>query len=334
MAVSLAILVIILLMLAAVRPRRSNLSTFELERRRETGDDTAAEELQRQVLVGDILALRRVAVAVILVAIVPLAIGAFGTVVGIVVSVLVALFYAQAATRGPIRDIVSRLYERVEPGLLKFISHRPYIGKLFRSAGGDSLGGVSLGSREELEHAITESTGLLSADEKKRLMSTLHFSDKTVEDVMTPRGMIDSIDKGELIGPLTLDDLHRKGHSRFPVTDGDIDHVVGILHIKELLTLEKKDSQSAAEAMEKRVYYINQDQTLDHALAAFLKTRRHLFVVVNGYRETAGLVTLEDVIEELIGREIVDEFDVHDDLRVVAARNARDNNNPPSRTDV
>ena len=103
--------------------------------------------------------------------------------------------------------------------------------------------------------------------------------------------------------------------------------MIGVLHIKELLTLREKTTQTAGQAMEKKVYYINQDQTLDHALAAFLKTRHHLFIVVNGYRETAGIVTLEDVIEALLGREIVDEFDLHDDLRVVAARNAKHNNN-------
>jgi len=86
--------------------------------------------------------------------------------------------------------------------------------------------------------------------------------------------------------------------------------------------------------MDSHVYYVNQDQTLDHALAAFIKTRHHLFIVVNGYRETAGILTLEDVMEALLGKEIVDEYDVHDDLRIVAARSARDNNNPPHSTNV
>jgi CBS domain containing-hemolysin-like protein len=86
--------------------------------------------------------------------------------------------------------------------------------------------------------------------------------------------------------------------------------------------------------MEKKVYYIHQDQTLDAALAAFLKTRHHLFVVVNGYRETAGLLCLEDVIEALLGRQIIDEFDLHDDLRAVAEREAKHNNRSPHGIDV
>lgn len=181
---------------------------------------------------------------------------------------------------------------------------------------------------------IEESGVVISADEKKLLVNGLGFASKTVEQIMTPRGVVETIAKDELIGPLTLDELHRTGHSRFPVIDGDIDHVVGVLHIKELLTSFDKKSQTAEKAMERKVFYINQDQTLDHALAAFIKTRHHLFVVVNGYRETAGIVSLEDVIEALLGREIVDEFDIHDDLRVVAARNARTNNNPPHGTNV
>jgi magnesium and cobalt transporter len=131
-----------------------------------------------------------------------------------------------------------------------------------------------------------------------------------------------------------LDELHKTGHSRFPVIDTDIDHIVGVLHIKDLLRVGAKDSETAEQAMEKRVFYINQEQTLDHALAAFIKTRHHLFVVVNGYRETAGVLTLEDVMEALLGREIVDEFDLHDDLRAVAARSAKDNNNPPQAVNV
>jgi magnesium and cobalt transporter len=152
---------------------------------------------------------------------------------------------------------------------------------------------------------------------------------------MTPRGVIDTIGKKELLGPLVLDDLHKTGHSRFPVTDGDIDHIVGVLHIQDLLVLDARQRSATAEkAMEPRVFYIREDQTLDHALTAFLRTRHHLFVVVNEFRETVGIVSLEDVIETLLGRKIVDEFDAHEDLRAVAARNPRGNNEPQKHEDI
>jgi len=131
-----------------------------------------------------------------------------------------------------------------------------------------------------------------------------------------------------------LDDLHKTGHSRLPVIKGDIDHVIGILHLNNLLSLDIKRSTTAEKAMEKKVFYIRQDQTLQHALAAFLRTKHHLFVVVNEFRETVGLLALEDVLEALLGRKIVDEFDEHDNLRQVALRNPRGNNHPDQREDV
>lgn len=161
----------------------------------------------------------------------------------------------------------------------------------------------------------------------------LEFGDKKVRDVMTPKSMVDALKENETLGPVVLDRLHKSGHSRFPVHEGDVDHMVGMLYLRDLVPL-KKNLKYARDAMHKQVYYIREDQDLEHALAAFLKTHHHLFVVVNGYRETVGLLSLEDVIEALLGRKIIDEFDQHHDLRVVAERNPRGNNVPANRKDV
>jgi CBS domain containing-hemolysin-like protein len=193
---------------------------------------------------------------------------------------------------------------------------------------------VQLDSREELQHLVEQSGSLLSNDERKLIKHGLQFESRLVSEIMTPRGVIDSISKKELLGPLVLDDLHKTGHSRFPVIDEDIDHVVGMLHIHNLFTLDSKRSTTAEKAMEARVFYIHQDQTLQHALAAFIRTHHHLFIVVNEYRETVGILSLEDVIEALLGHKIVDEFDAHEDLRQVAMRNPRGNNHPEKREDV
>ena len=72
--------------------------------------------------------------------------------------------------------------------------------------------------------------------------------------------------------------------------------------------------------MEVGVNYIHEDQTLNHALSAFLRTHHHLFIVINKSRETVGLLTLNDVIQQMIGRKIIDEFDSHDNLVAVAMR--------------
>lgn len=322
-----------LILVAAALPRRSVLSSYELQRRKAAGNTSAGEELHREVLLEDIVALKRVMEAVTLVLVVVIGTMAFDLLFGVLFGTFIALSYGRISRIDQVHDIANRLYEQVEPRFLRFVEHNPNVGRMIRSVTDDTPPGVP-SSREEIEHLVTSSVGILSEDEKKLIVTSLHFEDKKVEEVMTPRGVIESIKGSELIGPLVLSELHKTGHSRFPVTDLDIDHVVGVLHIQDLLTLHHKDSKKASQLMDNHVFYINQDQTLKHALAAFIKTRRHLFIVVNGYRETAGILTLEDVIEALIGRKIVDEFDRHDDLRVVAERSAGSNNNPPHATNV
>jgi CBS domain containing-hemolysin-like protein len=66
------------------------------------------------------------------------------------------------------------------------------------------------------------------------------------------------------------------------------------------------------------VFYVHQDKPLDHVLQAFLRTKHHLFLVVNEFEEVTGVISIEDVLETIIGRKIVDEFDQYEDLRAVA----------------
>ncbi|OYW41827.1 hypothetical protein B7Z28_02085 [Candidatus Saccharibacteria bacterium 32-45-3] len=86
--------------------------------------------------------------------------------------------------------------------------------------------------------------------------------------------------------------------------------------------------------MDGEVCFIRDDQNLAHALKAFIKTEKLLFIVVNQYRETVGLLTLEDVIESLIGQKINDEFEHYTDLRAVAEQNISHNNSPDGARDV
>lgn len=323
-----------LVAVSSVVPKRSGLSQFELRRRHEEGDKTAAILLRREESLGDIISIQRVLSALFLVIFVALAVAAFGWFTGIIVAVVVALEYGAISRMKIVKDTTQPLYERYEELILQRINQHENIFRLVRSVSIEPVE-TRLDSREELVHLVGESGSLLSGDEKKLVLHGLEFGKRRVDEIMTPRGVIDTIGKKELLGPLVLDDLHKTGHSRFPVTDGDVDHIVGVLHIQDLLVLDARQRSSTAEkAMEPRVFYIREDQTLDHALTAFLRTRHHLFVVVNEFRETVGIVSLEDVIEALLGRKIVDEFDAHEDLRVVAARNPRGNNEPQKHEDI
>lgn len=325
----------LLVLVVGVVPKRTAMSTFELERRKGRGDHQAAVILQREELLARVLSLQRVASSLLLVIFVVVSVTTFGWLTGIVISVLVALEYNAIARLSLINQSSQKLYLRYEQAILHFVGKYPRIFRLIQAALPSSPAHLRLDSKEELEYLIQNASAVLSKEEQKHIVNGLKFDQRRVDEIMTPRGMIDSISKKEHLGPLVLNDLHNTGHSRFPVSDGDIDHVVGMLHIQDLLVIDSgKKSTSVEKAMEPRVFYIREDQSLAHALAAFIRTRHHLFIVINEFRETVGVISLEDVMEALLGHKIVDEFDTHEDLRLVAARNPRGNNHPDKREDV
>lgn len=332
MVVLLLCVLMLLVVVAGITPRRTQMSTFEQKRRSALGDEAVAKATRREMLLTDILSLQRALAALLLVLFVAVAVTSFGWLWGILLAVLVALEYGALARSS--HKWSQPFYEKHEPQLLKIAEKYQGFFRLLRSVAWEQPLETYLESREELLHLVEHSGSLLSANEKKLFIHGLAFEKKLVRDVMTPRGVIDSIGKKELLGPLVLDDLHKTGHTRFPVIDDDIDHVVGVLHIQDLFTLDTKRSVTAEKAMEPRVFYVREDQSLQRALAAFLRTHHHLFIVVNEFRETVGVLSLEDVIEALLGQKIVDEFDAHDDLRAVAEHNPRGNNTPKQHEDI
>ena len=158
----------------------------------------------------------------------------------------------------------------------------------------------------------------------KMAFNALTFGDKDVSSIMTPLRKVRMVAENEIIGPLLMDELHSTGFSRFPVTkesqDSAIPQITGTLYIKDLIDHSQKGK--VADLMDKKVYYINETQKLRDALGAFLKTHHHLFVVVNNFEEIVGVISIEDVLEQILGQSIVDEFDKYDDLRAVAAKDA------------
>ena len=153
----------------------------------------------------------------------------------------------------------------------------------------------------------------------------ISFGDKTVRSVMTPRRKIKFIEAGDTIGPMIMDELHKSGHSRFPVvkdsSKGTSPNIVGTLYLKDIIGYE--GGGKVKDLARKDVYYINEDSNLRQALAAFLKTHHHLLVVVNSFEEVVGVLSIEDVLEQIIGKPINDEFDSYDNLRAVAAKEAK-----------
>lgn len=159
-------------------------------------------------------------------------------------------------------------------------------------------------------------------DELAIAINALNFGDQIIHDYMTPRRVVQAVKDTDEIGPVLLDELHKSGHSRFPVyEDGQPEHIIGMLYIKDLL--DTRLLRHVKDAMRPEVYYVQEDAGLDHALQAFIKTQHHLFVVVNNFAEIVGIITVEDVLEQIIGKQIIDEFDRFDDMRAVAAVQAK-----------
>lgn len=174
---------------------------------------------------------------------------------------------------------------------------------------------------ELLEMQKDQPDSRIASGEIDMLMSALSFGDKQVRDVLIPKRVVDEVSADEAIGPVLTDELHKSGHSRFPVYDGKKDNIVGILYLRDLV-LNKK-SGSVRSVMKQHLSYVHEDFTLYQTLEAFIRTKHHLFLVVNNFEEFVGIITIEDVIEQMVGKVIVDEFDAYEDLRAVAAKAAQ-----------
>ncbi len=179
-------------------------------------------------------------------------------------------------------------------------------------------------SRKELlqileEHA-EDKRSEIKRDEERIARGALTFGDKFVKDIMTPRSVMQTCEASTEINPDNIDKLQKTGFSRIFVTDGSPDKIIGTVHIHALL-----GSANLGKRMKEicdKPFFIHEDDLLDNALNAFLKTKHHLYGVVNQFEEVVGAVSIEDVIEEITGREIVDEFDQYDDLRAVARKHS------------
>jgi CBS domain containing-hemolysin-like protein len=155
--------------------------------------------------------------------------------------------------------------------------------------------------------------------------NALTFGDKAVGQIMTPKRQVKLVGANETIGPMLMDELHKSGFSRFPVVKDSAKNatpeVIGTLYLNNLIGYE--GSAKVKDLARHEVYFINESSNLRQALSAFLKTHHHLLIVVNSFEEMAGVLSLEDVLEQIIGKQIIDEFDSYENLRAVAAMDAK-----------
>ena len=164
---------------------------------------------------------------------------------------------------------------------------------------------------EELELIVAESAegGLIEDDEQEIIRNIFDFSERTVGQVMTPRRKVQAIPvqchERNLIRTVT-----ESRHSRFPVFDGDMDHIIGILHLKDLIRLTLgPEGPFDLRLILRTAPDVPEDFRVDRLLSAFKRERLHMAIVRDEFGGFAGVVTLEDLVEEVVG-EVRDEFDV------------------------
>ena len=161
----------------------------------------------------------------------------------------------------------------------------------------------------EILHSAYE-RNLMDADALTIIEGALAASDTRVTDVMIPRAQMDVIDVDDPMDEI-VKTVIEAAHSRFPVVDGDRDNVLGILLAKDLLRIHTEESFDLRDWLRPAVF-IPESKRLNVLLREFRVSRNHMAIVVNEYGGVAGLVTIEDVLEQIVG-DIEDEHDIDDD---------------------
>jgi len=184
-----------------------------------------------------------------------------------------------------------------------------------------------LAVREEIAGALQlgHSEGFVEKEDRDRILGALDLSERTVEEIMTYRSSVEMIDVNQPTADI-LSQCLNSSYTRLPLYRDDPENIVGVLHAKDLLRAMHKllrDSSLDAAGLANfnimdvamEAYFVPETTALDDQMRAFLKRKSHFALVVDEYGALQGLVTLEDILEEIVG-EIADEFDTDEDAQV------------------
>jgi len=193
----------------------------------------------------------------------------------------------------PIAALIARVIQRLSPALLSLISFEV----------------IPLHQKLEVFSAQQGS----EPDEEQRIMSSIvEFGETRVREVMVPR--IDIVAVNLAMGrDEALEVIMGAGHSRIPLFEETVDHIVGVIYTKDLLHRIASGEDFSLSDVARSAFFVPESKMIDEMLTEFKRRKQHMAIVVDEYGGTAGIVTLEDVLEELVG-DIQDEFDAEEEL--------------------
>lgn len=202
------------------------------------------------------------------------------------------------------------------PLRLFFIVFRPIIwvlnrfaGMILKLLGINAIAGEAHHSSEELQLLLEQGkeTGALDSTEHELIQNVFEFNERVVKNIMVPRTKIYGIDINADREEL-LDMIINEGYSRMPVYDDTIDRIVGIVHAKDVLPLLVRHQDIVLKDIIRKPYFIPETKKINDLMAELQQKRIQIAIVLDEFGGTAGMVTLEDIVEELVG-EIQDEYD-------------------------
>lgn len=215
----------------------------------------------------------------------------------------------------------------VGPLQLMIWSMWPIVWVVKRAMGG--LSAHDAGPTEDEVEVISRmaaNSGAVRAEEHRWVRNALHLDRVTAGDLRTPRTVVETLEADTPIRDL-LDRVERWVHSRVPVVeDSDPDKIIGLVHRREVLdaALRSPDKRLLIRDLLREIRFVPEQMPANELLSLFIADRAHMFVVVDEYGGVEGVVTLEDVLESLLGAEIVDEHDQVEDMQRLALERSRE----------